>query len=79
MSPVGCAPVYEQYDSDRGITTHVVEELPIGIVAKLSRHLAPQVANSPADGLQLAEDIGIEPGTTRIADLLFPLRNIEQR
>src|SRR5262245_10041922 len=78
LCPVGRAPVYEEYDRDRGITTHTVEELPIGIVAKLLRHLGPQVTNSPADALQFAEDIGVEPGATRITDLLFSLRDIEQ-
>jgi hypothetical protein len=37
------------------------------------------MAEGPADRLHLAEDVGVEPGAARIANLLFPLRDIEQR
>src|SRR5207344_1034092 len=62
-----------------GVAAHAVEQLPVGIVAELLRYGPPQAANGPADGLDLAENVGVEPGAARIADLLFPLPDIEQR
>ena len=50
-----------------------------GPVAQLLRHPPPQMAKGPADRLHLAEDVGVEPGAARIANLLFPLGDIEQR
>src|SRR5262245_56139543 len=79
LRPISGPPVNKQHNGDSRAATHAVEELPTRIVAELLWHFCPQLTNSPADGLQLAEDIGIETGPTRVADLLFPLRHIKER
>src|SRR6185503_15126032 len=78
LSPIGSASVNQQHDGHGGVTAYAVEELPIGVVAQFRWYFPPQVTNGPADSLHLAEDIGVEPGAARIADLLLPLSDVEQ-
>ena len=78
LRPIGRTAVNEQHDGDGGVAGHAIEDLPIFIVAELRRDHGPQVANGPADGLHLAEDVGVEPGPARKADFLLPLADIEQ-
>src|SRR5262249_58693560 len=79
LGPVGRSPVNEQHDGDRGVAAHAVEQLPVRIAAELIGQLPAQMANRPADGLRLAEDVGVEPRAPRIAYLLLALGGVEQR
>ena len=68
----------ELHDGDGRVAAQTVEQLPVGIVVELMRQLAPQLADGAAHRLQLAEDVGVETGAAREADLLFALRHLEQ-